>query len=399
VSATFQSAVDVQLVVDGQVHRGWRAMKAITTLDAPCAKFTLELAERWADAEDARPRTVKPGASCQLLLGGDLVVDGWVDAVEVIYDERDHVLTVVARDKVCDLVDCAAVLDGPHEWTGLKLDEIARRLAAPYGVTVEAEVDVGAAFPRFAIQPGETAWEALSRAATARGVLVAGDGTGRLRLTRAGQAQRRAAPIVLGENVQRARGVFDHARRYSTVCVRGQGEGGGSAQGIYDDSGATPVLVEGGERTLALRGEGRASDAVVRRFRPRVIVAEAAGDARGFAARALWEVRHAAGDGTRVAYTVPGWRAADGKLWRVGELVPVSDPWLGIEAELLVATVIFSLTPSDGSVTEVEVTLPDAYEVREIPVKQTGGAAGAGGQGLFDDTDGTPRRVPLPAAA
>ena len=62
-SASFQSAVDVQLVVDGEVHRGWRAMKAIVTLDAPCAKFTLELAERWADAEDARPRTVKPGAA------------------------------------------------------------------------------------------------------------------------------------------------------------------------------------------------------------------------------------------------------------------------------------------------------------------------------------------------
>jgi prophage tail gpP-like protein len=200
---------------------------------------------------------------------------------------------------------------------------------------------------------------------------------------------------VLGQNVRRARGVFDHSQRHSVVCVRGQGEGGAIPRGVHAPDG---TVTEGGERTLALRGQGRAEDAAIGRFRPRMIVGETAGEAGTFADRARWEVRHAAGQGTRVAYVVPGWRGATGALWRTNTLAEVSDPWLGVEASLLVATVVFSLTPSDGSVTEVEVTLPDAYDVQPIPLKPTGGGSGRGGaaaeEGLFETTDGQRRRIP-----
>jgi prophage tail gpP-like protein len=309
------------------------------------------------------------------------------------------VLTVVARDRVCDLVDCAAVLDGPHEWRDLRLDEIARRLAAPYGVQVLTEADAGPAFPRFEIQPGETAWEALSRAATARGVLLAGTGAGALRLTRASLAKPAAGPIVLGQNVRRARGVFDHSQRHSVVCVRGQAEGGAIPRGVHAADG---TVAEGGERTLSLRGQGRAEDAAVRRFRPRVILGETAGEAGSFADRAKWAVRHAAGQGTRVAYVVPGWRGATGALWRTNTLAQIADPWLGVDAGLLIATVVFSLTPTDGTVTEVEVTLPDAYDIVPIPLKPAAGGSGRGAAasplGLFDVTDpARPQRLPPPA--
>ena len=393
----FASAAQVELLVGGAVHRGWRAMKLTASLDAPATKASLELAERWSAAADGIARAVKPGEACQLRLEGETVLDGWIDAVEVRYDERDHVLTVVARDRIGDLVDCAAVLDGPHEWSGLKLDEIARRLGEPYGVRVEALVDPGAPFARFAIQPGETAWEALERAARARGVLLAGDGSGTLRLTRASEAAEGAGPIELGANVRRALGRFDHAERYSVVCVRGQGEGGGQSAGVHAPDGA---VTAGGEQLLRARGEARATDPAIRRHRPRVVIAEAAGDATGFAQRAAWEVRHAAGQGTRVAYTVPGWRGPEGALWRTATRVRVRDAWLGVDADLLVATVLFSLTPGDGSLTEVEVTLPDAYDVQAQPLKDERARRGGAGPetGLFDVTDpDRPQRLPVPA--
>jgi prophage tail gpP-like protein len=49
--------------------------------------------------------------------------------------------------------------------------------------------------------------------------------------------------------------------------------------------------------------------------------------------------------------------------------VPVRDRFLGIDTDLLVSAVVYSLTPGDGSVTEVEVTLPDAYDIQPIPTK------------------------------
>jgi prophage tail gpP-like protein len=370
-AARFGSAAGAELLVGGVAHRGWRAVKVTASLDAPAVKCTLDLAERWTDDPALPPRAVRPGAACRLTLDGDVVVDGWIDAVDVSYDTAEHVLTVVARDKVGDLVDCAAVLDGPHEWAGLRLDEIARRLAAPFGVSIVADIDPGPAFPRFAVQPGETAWEALDRAARARGILLAGDGTGRLRLTRAAEAAAGAGPIEYGVNVRRANATFDHAGRHSVVCVRGQAEGGGAG------------------------AEARLRDDRITRHRPRVLVAEAAGGASTFADRAAWEVRAAAGRSVRVAYVVAGWRGATGALWRTMTRVPVRDPLLGIDANLLVSAVVYSLTPQDGSVTEVEVTLPDAYDTQPAP-PAAGRAASGAERGLFDVTSGTPVRVPVP---
>lgn len=373
--AGFASAAAVELLVGGVVHAGWRSMKATLSLDAPAVKFALELAERWSNDPAQAPRAVKPGAACQLRLDGEMVVDGFIDAVEVTYDARDHVLTVVARDKLGDLVDCAAVLDGAHEFAGLRLDEIAARIAAPFGIAVDAEVDPGPPFPRFAIQPGETAWEAIQRAATARGILLAGSGTGVLRLTRATEARPAAGPIEMGANVRRAFGVFDHAGRHSVVCVRGQAEGGGTAAGVHDPAGAP---APGATGLIAARSQARQADQAIGRYRPRVIVAETAGAAQSFADRAAWEVRAAAGRSVRVAYTLPGWRGASGALWRTMTLARVTDRFLGVDADLLISGVVYSLTPQGGSLTELEVTLPDAYDIQAVPLKQAAGAAGGG---------------------
>jgi prophage tail gpP-like protein len=373
----FASAADVALVVGGEIHRGWRSMKASLSLDAPAAKFSLELAERWSEAEDALPRTVKPGAACQLTLDDELVVDGWIDAVEASYDPRDHSLVVVARDRIGDMVDCAAVVDGAHEWRDVSLAEVARRLAEPYGVRVVAEYDAQPAFRRFALQPGETAWEALDRAARARGVLLAGDGIGGLRLTRSSLAPPAAGLIVAGENVLRCQGRFDHSGRFSSVCVRGQAEGQRPADGVYAADGA---LAPGAERTIAARGEARATDPAIARPRPRVVVSEAAGQGPSFADRATFEVRQAAGRGTRISYVLAGWRGSDGGLWRTNTRVSVQDRFLGIDQEMLVSGVVYSLTPGGGSVTEIEVTLPDAYDVQREPLKDEAGA----GNGLLD---------------
>jgi prophage tail gpP-like protein len=325
------------------------------------------------------PRTVKPGAACRLVLDGETVVDGWIDSVEANYDERDHKLTVVARDRIGDLVDCAAVVAGAHEWRGLRLPEIAARLAEPYGVRVIAEVDGGAPFPRFAIQPGETAWEALDRAARARGVLLAGDGTGLLRLTRASLAGPAAGVIEMGQNVRRCTGTFDHSQRFSEVVIRGQTDGEALGRGLFDVSNpAAPVVAEGANEVLTARGQGRATDAAILRRRPRVVISEAAGEGPSFQDRASWECRSAAGRGTRIAYVLPGWRGSFGRLWRTNTLVQVIDAYLGVEEQLLVCGVVYSLTAGDGSLTEVEVTLPDAYDVQEVPLE--GAAPGRPGR-------------------
>jgi prophage tail gpP-like protein len=352
-------AATVELTVDGLTYRGWRSMKCSLGLDAAAAEISIEMAERWAGAEDAAQiaRSIRPGAAFLLTLEGEAVVEGFLDALEVAYDATNHTLTVRGRERTADLVDCAATVDGPYEWANIGLEEAARRIAEPYGITVRAEADLGKAFTRFSIQPGEAAWEAIARAARERAVIATGDGLGTLILTRAGEGGEAAGALRLGGkdgNILRANGSFDVAERHDVVVVRGQAQG----------------------ETEASQGEARATDEDIIRHRPKVILAEAQGEGVTFQDRAAHEVRVAAGKSRRVRYTVPGWRGSSGNLWLPNTKVWVEDAFLELERELLISNVTFSLT-EQGTVTELQVAPVDAYALLPEPGK--GGGGGEGG--------------------
>jgi len=400
---TFAVAGAIELTIDGAVHRGWRSAKITIGIEHAAGEFSLEMAERWSRSADGTARRVRPGAPCSLSLDGEVVVEGYIDTVEGDYDEKNHVLRATGREKTGDLVDCAAVVNGPHEFRGLKLDELCRRLCRPYGVTVTAEVDVGRPFDRFAIQPGEQAWDAIERACRQRAILAFGDGRGRLLLTQSGRGGTGAGALKLGGkdgNIRRARAEFDWKQRRSLVVVRGQGEGASVGEQLWDatDPGA-PRMIEGAPAVMRGRGEARATDPEIDRYRPQVVIAEAAGQGASFAERAAWEVRVRAGRSIRVHYTVPGWRGRDGALWRPNTRVEIEDGYLRLAREMVIASVTWSLTAEQGSLTEIEVLPVDAYSLLAEPERRRGGDAPPGGR-LEQSTDGGRnfRRVRSPAS-
>jgi prophage tail gpP-like protein len=185
---------------------GWLSASLTRRMDQASATFALELTERWAGQPNRR--VILPGTAAQLWLDGRQMVNGFVDEVAVAYDATSHRVSVSGRDRLGDLVDSAAAVDGAHQWSGLDLTGLARSIIAPFGVPLTQETDVGAVFENFAVQPGEQAMAALARAARARAVLIMGDGLGGLVLTRAGGAGRMAGTLALGRNVLAASGRF-----------------------------------------------------------------------------------------------------------------------------------------------------------------------------------------------
>ncbi|SMF77459.1 Mu-like prophage tail protein gpP [Tistlia consotensis] len=371
------SLPDVTLTVDGVVYGGWTSMSIAQSIERCALEFELGLTERWAGQSERRP--ILPGAACGVALDGETVMAGYTDEVSVQYDERGHAVRVTGRDRTGDLVDSAATIDDTHEWAGLTLGEVAKRICAPFGVTVRAQTDVGKAFGRFALQPGETAWDAIERASRQRAVLPNGDGLGGLLLTRAGLGGTAAGALQLGGergNVLRASGTFSHRERFSQYVVRGQQEG-------------TDTLTA----AEAAAPEARVTDAAISRWRPTIILAETQGDGATFAERAAWAARVAAGRTRRARYTVQGWRGSSGRLWRPNTLVQVTDSYLDLARELLITAVTWTLS-EQGTLTEIEVSPADAFALIAEPAKARKGDKGA--YGLWEtgvtyiqDGDGT----------
>ncbi|GCL64309.1 phage baseplate assembly protein [Pseudaquabacterium pictum] len=344
----------IDLLAGGRSHAGWQSVQVRLGMDQCAGGFRLMVSERWIgqDLDWAIPA----GERCELLIGGETVITGWVDETRLSMDAGSHQVELSGRDATGDLVDCSAVRKA-GQWRGLRIEQIATELAAPFGVAVRADVDTGKPLPSFALQEGETAFEAIERAARIRALLLVSDGRGGLLITRAG-TQRVPTPLVLGENILQARVGLDMRDRFSSYIVKGQAPG----NDFFSGPSASQI-------------KALASDTGVKRYRPLIITNDAPDLAATLTQRAEWEANVRAARSLDVELTVQGWRHAGG-LWRPNTLVSVIATALRLDADLLVTNVLYSLD-DQGTTTALRLTRPDAYTA--LPLK----AAAVGSAGFW----------------
>jgi prophage tail gpP-like protein len=296
------------------------------------------------------------------------VLIGWVDDVETDFAEGSATVSIAGRDKTGDLADCACGPKGPVEWRNLDVLAFAKEACKPFGISVRAEVDVGAKFPKLGIDASETVLTAIEKYARQRQLLVLSDGIGGLVLTRTG-ATRAAGVVMPGAGLLRSNYSTSHRERFSDVFVKGQVERAGGTRG--DASLFNPQAVPGeatapaNEEARGIKVSGLARDTEVTRWRPKVLQTRSAPQPGGkkpsaqVQAEGYVKTQRAKGDELNVA--LQDWRAGGG-LWKPNTLVPVMDPFAGVSADLLIANVRFSYSESDGHVTELRLVDPSTYD-------------------------------------
>lgn len=370
----------VSLAIGGQTFDAWTGVEIVRDLTEISGSFTLEYHDA-ARARRALPALegiaaagaeLRQGQEARLSIDGELVLLGWIDDV-VLSIEGDRLsATITGRDRTGDLVDCAAAPDGPGEYRNLTLTEIARRLCAPFGIPVRAEVDVGAAFPRFSVDVAETAMSALEKAARQRALLVVSDGVGGLLITRGG-SRRGPEDLRMPGNVMASAATLSWRERFRDYIVKGQTEraAGGRAPapalsrataltaGEVTPPGRTPTRERAG-----IVMTGRARDAAVTRHRPTVGHAKTQSGGVSVQEQAEWMMRVARAKSEQVKHTLPDWRAGKARaLWRPNELVLVADRHAGLDGDMLISRVEFTYAEDRGHRTLLGLTGPGAFDV------------------------------------
>lgn len=340
------------LLTAGTAYGGWKAVRVSRRMDHASGAFELGVTQVWPDARS--PRRIEPQQRCEVLIDETPVVSGYVDAVEVSIDGAQQVVQVAGRDATADLVDCSAVRT-PGQWRGQRIERIAEDLAAPFGVPVRAAVDTGKPLTSFALQEGETVFEAIERAARIRALLLMTDGRGALVITRAG-LNRVAMPLVLGNNILAMRATLDMRDRFSAYTAKGQAPG----SDLFNGPQVAQI-------------SARAVDPQVTRYRPLVLVGDAPDLAASLNQRVQWEANVRAANSTSVEITVAGWFHNDG-LWEPNSLVYVSAPDVRLDDELLISAVEYSLDER-GPLCTLSLTRADAFTL--LPIKQAAAQQGA----------------------
>jgi prophage tail gpP-like protein len=363
------------LLIAGEEYSGWKSLRITRSLENATSDFEVTVSERWLFRDQAWQ--IFPGSTCELYMEGEIVLTGYIDAYRPKYSATSHDVTVSGRSKTCDFVDSSVLFETDGQFKQLTPGQLARMLAAPFGLEVVSEYD-GEVIKDAQVQQGETAFALLERLCRLQEILVTDDARGRLILARASNEQS-STVLSQGGNILTAGADHDDSERFSIYLVKAQLASNrvyddfGQTGNVFADEGAVALPIDGrafaderkagGKRKSAPKTitqiAASATDPGITRYRPHVIVSEGQADAGEAQKRADFEARRRLARAKTADVTVQGWRQRDGSLWRQNLNIWVDSPWLGLAMPLLIKTVEFSYGQG-GETTTLTLCLPDS---------------------------------------
>lgn len=341
---------ELTLTVAGVALAGWTAVEVTRGIEQMPSTFVITATENSPVHRDAAG--VREGSPCTVEIGGDKVITGYVDQVVASLSGGEHTVQLVGRGKCQDLVDCSAEWKG-SQISGSSAQDIAAKLARPYGIGVKLLGPAGPVVPQFNINVTDTPADVLELVCRHAGLLYYEDADGDLVLAEQ-VPDDMATGFVEGQNVQAASVLKSMSQRYSLYRC--------ALLGVD-----TSALFEYSEGLFY----ADAPDPVVARNRRLVIVAEGVVGGLDLArTRGLWEAARRSGRGRQVNVTVDSWRDGSGRLWTPNTLAPVELPTLKLTgAVYCLSTVTYRQDLSGGRTADVVLAPREAFAPSPIQIQ------------------------------
>lgn len=346
----------MNLVIDGRSYTGFLSAEVESRMDALARRFKFVASTRTGTND----MPFRPGQTCQVLIDGERVLNGFIERIEFRTDQEGNTYTISGRDRMADVMD--SNLPGLDD-VGLTVKQACQRVLSFLGVRAGV-IDLANTGARpfedsldiVAPEPTDTAFDFLSSVAKRRQVLLTSDGDANLVITQ-GIGLRVDQRLVnradgVGNNLVAAEFIVDHSLRFGTYIVESQlnvaaiGQSGGSASARE---------IAGVEATLADPDGIRAS-------RVRSVTSESSyppGDSRS---RATWECNTARARSRQYVATVPSHRDRNGELWRPNTAPYVEDDFAGIKRRMLISGVKY-IEDETGHTSILTMTESGAFQV------------------------------------
>lgn len=322
----------IVVTLGGQTFSGWSEIEIDYSVEQAARTASLKI----SDYGGAFP--VEHGQPCTVSASGDLVVTGYVRDIMPSHDESGHHVMISVVSRTVDLVE--ASIDHPTGFVRKKtLDDVAREFdTAGVGIEFDQAFPVE---PASFVNTGRSWFYHMEPLARAHSAFIYDDENGKAQVAVKPRGRHSGAlTIGNGGNIIAASAKISEHGRHDEVIVRGQ-----SSRGADE---------------AALRPEGRAKDASVKRRRPRIVVLESEMTGQKLKERAEREIRRAAGFSCEATITVSGWRDEGGSVFRPHWLIAVNDPRIYINQDMAIKAV--KLTQSieaNGRGTRAVLTLCD----------------------------------------
>lgn len=333
------------LTVGGVTHSDWERFSVDASFLTPANAWQLDLGIRSASL----PAEVVAGSRAVLSASGETIMTGYIDDISHIVTRGQHLLALSGRDDAAMLVDCSAPVFTMQNMT---LDEVINKIVKPFGITrTSVRADTSTAPKKFSITPGETAWDALQKAAEVNGLWPWIEPDGTLVIGGPDYSAEPVATLVMQRdgtgNVLSLRHNTSIAGRYSEVTVLAQGHGTAEHDGVHNR-------------------KGTARDNAFTLYRPLIReMGDTDSDAEA-TARARKLLSDARLKALTITVTVRGMRTEAGKLWTPGQRVALRSDVHGIDGIFFMMSRTFRGGRNMELTTEMVlkedgIWIPDAY--------------------------------------
>ncbi len=351
-------------------------------------QFHLKYTDRWADGNEPWP--IREGAKAQIFFENNLILTGHVNCATWELTDRDWSLTAKGRSASGDLEDCSAIAGTGHWKLGIPI-VIINQLLADYKLKAISTVSQ-ALLPmdHFALQEGETVYDAIDRLCKALALLPISRPDGNIELVRgSGIWQKSAGPLELLRKAHTRippRGLADKLTGTGAASIS---VGGGGPTLVVPVETAVHRRLETNDQHRHSEyfaiGQSRGSrfragkivavmkdqvkDPAIKRHRPLLLLAHHGVTSQAqLKDRATWERNVRAGHALRYVTLIPGVNAPNGKPWEPGTYCSVTDEALGLDSTMILVRANIRANSKDLA-TELEFTLPEAYSTLAFPAK------------------------------
>ncbi|RQV20669.1 hypothetical protein DF039_12600 [Burkholderia cenocepacia] len=342
---------------------GWLDVSVARGIERCPSSFDISYTEPYPSVGDI---LAQPGDWVQVMLGGDLVLTGFVDRYMPSYSGNQHTVRITGRSKCQDLVDCAAFING-GQLLNMTVDKIAAALCAPYGISVSvaAGTDVGDPIEQVNVMVGETPYSVLELLCRYRALLLYDTPNGGLLLAAGGDAKK-SGPLAIG------------ARVASSGFTEGINVASASLMMAMDGRFSQYDAAYQGLDTLRDIGDGgniiaHTYDTTVPRFRYRAIISENVTGGKDIALqRANWEMAYRLGRSFQVRLVTDSWRDSAGSLYEPNVLVDIDLPSLKLPKKRWVISDVTYKKGPQGTSAELTVMPPQAFYQEPIILNPVG---------------------------
>lgn len=371
------------LEAEGKKYSNWTNVRIERSLDAISGAFEFE-----AVADEVQSFPILRGTAVRAYINNTVVMTGYVDTIQVSYSANEHRINIKGRDKTADIVD--SHIDEKMEFKSeITLETVIRRVLDNLGMTdvkVINKVEGLAPFKKEELvsgKIGEKAFEFIDKYACKRQVVLTTDGFGNIVISRASD---NLLKITLRNEVdapfntiKSAQVEYDDTERYHTYKMVTQA-----------NHSAEPDMTDDPKKST--NRVGTYTDDKMRASRTYVAVAEGNGKEKSVEERAKWEANIRIAKSAKYSCIHVGHSpySHDGEPYQPNSLVTVEDQFADVSDNLLIVKTVHTLSPSDGSLTELHLLTKEAFLLLLQEKAEKGDKGGDGGKkkgdGKFVDT-------------